>query len=78
MNKTCMNIKATHNALFFFFNSSLRHLTVVYVNSLYTEESDKEIHSHLNYLLQLWRKSLIRQTSLKESMSYLSSLTFLT
>ena len=34
-----------------------------------TEESDKEIHSHLNYLLQLWRKSLRRQTSLKESMS---------
>ena len=36
--------------------------------SLYTEESDKEIHSHLNYLLRLWRKSLSRQTSLKESM----------
>ena len=25
------------------------------MNSLYTEESDKEIHSHLNYLIQLWR-----------------------
>ena len=39
------------------------------MNSLYTKESDKEIHSHLNYLLQLYRKSLRGQTSLKESMS---------
>ena len=31
--------------------------------------SDKETHSHLNYLLLLWRKSFRRQTSLKESMS---------
>ena len=36
---------------------------------LYTEESEKETHSHLNYLLLLWRNSLRRQISLKESMS---------
>ena len=38
-------------------------------NSQYTEESDKEIHFHLNYSLQSWRKYLRKQTSLRESMS---------
>ena len=33
------------------------------------EESDTEIHFHLNYLLLLRKKSLRRQTSPKESMS---------
>ena len=46
------------------------------MNSLYKEEPDKELHSHLNYLLQLWRKSLRRQTYLKESISNLTNLTF--
>ena len=39
------------------------------MNSLHTEEPDKEIHSHLNYILQLWRKSLRRQTDISEGVN---------
>ena len=41
------------------------------MNSLQAEESDKETHSHLNYLLMLRR----RQTSLEESIVNVENLT---